>query len=358
MLNVLFTLDYEIHGNGQGSPRDLMLEPTARMLRQFDRHGAKLTVMADVGEILRFRRHAEETGRDDFAYGQIAEQLELAVRTGHDVQLHVHPSYFNAELVDGRWQLDYSEYDLAGLGAERIDEIVRMGKTFLEQLLQPVDPTYACLASRSANWSMQPSADLVAALARNGIRIDTSVFKYGRRAGLVRFDYRHAHSALVPWRIDPADVCRASPRGELLEIPIYAENRRLHRFASATRVQRALQTRRHPVPGSVPANGNGAGATLSAGARARRAVKLLAGRHAWKLDFNQCSARQLIAGLERARRRYDRPGRTLPVVLIGHSKLFTERNERLLEPFLEHVSGHPERFRYAVFRDSLKSIAP
>jgi hypothetical protein len=356
VLDVLFTLDYEIHGNGQGSPRELMLEPTARMLRQFDRHGAKLTVMADVGEILRFRRHMEETGRDDFAYAAIAEQLKLVVRTGHDVQLHVHPAYFNAELVDGRWKLDYSEYDLAGLGSERIDEIVRTGKTFLEELLQPAGPGYACLASRSANWSMQPSPDLVAALTRNGIRIDTSVFKYGRRTGLVQFDYRHAHSALVPWRIDPADVCRAHPDGELLEFPIYAENRPIHRFASVNRVHRALQTRRHPLPPGVSAKE--AAPTVSARVRARRLAELLTGRHAWKLDFNQCSGRQLIAGLERGRRRYDRADRTLPVVLIGHSKLFTRRNERLLEPFLEHVSAHPERFRYAGFRDSLRNVAP
>jgi hypothetical protein len=357
LLHVLFTLDYEIHGNGEGSPHRLMLEPTGRMLRQFDRHGAKLSVMADVGEILRFRRHAEETGSDDFAYGAIVEQLRDAVCTGHDVQLHVHPSYFNAELVDGRWQLDYTEYDLAALGPKRIDEIVRTGKAFLEELLRPVDPSYGCLASRSANWSMQPSPDLVGALARNGIRIDTSVFKYGRRDGLVKFDYRDAHSALVPWRVDPADVCRAAPDGEVLEFPIYAENRRLHGFLSANRVHRALLTRRHPVPVGSPRNGNGAAPAVSTLARARRAVGVLAGRHAWKLDFNQCSGRQLIAGLERARRRYDRPDRTLPVILIGHSKLFTRRNERVLEPFLEHVSSHPERFRYATFGDSLESVA-
>ena len=59
---VIFTLDYEIHGNGHGSPRDLMVEPTERMMAQFDRHGAKLTVMADVAEILRFKRHLEEAG--------------------------------------------------------------------------------------------------------------------------------------------------------------------------------------------------------------------------------------------------------------------------------------------------------
>ena len=64
---VIFTLDYEIHGNGRGSPRKLMLEPTERMLALFDRYGARLTVMADVAEILRFKRLIEpRTGFSPF----------------------------------------------------------------------------------------------------------------------------------------------------------------------------------------------------------------------------------------------------------------------------------------------------
>jgi hypothetical protein len=354
VLEIILTLDYEVHGNGDGSPRALMLEPTARMLRQFDDHGAKLTVMADIGEILRFRRHARETGSDDFAYHAIADQLRTVVATGHDVQLHVHPAYFNAELVDDRWRLDYSEYDLAGLDFERIDAIVRTGKTYLEKLLRPVDASYACIASRSANWSMQPSPNLVRALLDNGIRIDTSVFKYGRRAGMVRFDYSHAHSELVPWRVDASDVCRADPQGELLEFPIYSESRPIHRFVSATRVYRAAQSRLHGVPSGGRAAANGAGPRPSPW---RRATGLLIGRHAWKLDFNQCSGRQLIAGLERAARRHDSPERTLPVVLIGHSKLFTKLNQRMLEPFFRHVTRHPDRYRFSTFRDALESVS-
>jgi hypothetical protein len=356
MLQVLFTLDYEIHGNGQGSPARLMVEPTARMLRQFDRHGAKLTVMADIGEILRFRRHAEETGRDEFSYREIEDQLRTAVRTGHDVQFHVHPSYFNAIPVESGWQQDYSEYDVARLSFDRIDEILRTGESYLEDLLEPVDPSYRCVAFRAANWSMHPSPNIVRALVRNGIRIDSSVFKGGRREGMVQFDYRNAHSAVIPWRVDPADVCRAKPDGELIEVPIYTESRHLHHFVSANRIYRAAQGRLHPLPSEGLALA-GAGHEASSSKRMRRALAVLTDRHAWKLDFNQCSGRQLIAALERVSKRYDAPDRTLPVVLIGHSKTYTKLNERLLEPFLEHVAGRPDRFRFATFRDTLDTLA-
>ena len=280
------------------------------------------------------------------------------MRTGHDVQLHVHPAYFNAQLVGDRWALDYAEYDLARLSLERIDAIVRSGKTYLEQLLRPVEASYACVASRSANWSMHPSPNVVRALVGNGIQIDTSVFKYGRRAGAVQFDYRDAHSQLVPWRVDHADVCRADPEGELLEFPIYSEHRRIHGFISANRVHRAIQSRLHPLPTAEFETGNGDSSDRDSAGRLRRALALVTARHAWKLDFNQCSGHQLIAGLERAARRYDAAKRTLPVVLIGHSKLFTGLNQRQLEPFLEYVTDHPERYRFATLRESFEHLSP
>src|SRR5438128_11445642 len=96
---VIFTLDYEIHGNGHGSPRKLMVEPTERMLALFDRYGARLTVMADVAEILRFERHVEETARDLSDYQAIRNQLRKAVRIGHDVQLYLQSSYYGSRCV-------------------------------------------------------------------------------------------------------------------------------------------------------------------------------------------------------------------------------------------------------------------
>src|SRR5262249_59510414 len=127
MLQVLFTLDYEIHGNGEGCPHELMVEPTVRLLNLFDDFGAKLTIMADVGEILKFKEYAEQHGKDAFHYSAIVAQLQDAVRRGHDVQLHLHPSYFNAKHDGHRWAQDWSEYNFAALSEERLNHLVRVG---------------------------------------------------------------------------------------------------------------------------------------------------------------------------------------------------------------------------------------
>ena len=67
MMNLIFTLDYEIHGNGDGSPYELMVEPTYRLMDLLEKYNGKLTILADVAEILCFKRYYEETGEDKLA---------------------------------------------------------------------------------------------------------------------------------------------------------------------------------------------------------------------------------------------------------------------------------------------------
>jgi hypothetical protein len=352
MLNVIFTLDYEIHGNGDGSPLNLMVEPTARLLDLFHRHGAKLTIMADVAEILKFREYRDKFGRDDFHYEAIVTQLRDAIARGHDVQLHLHCSYFNARFEDGKWQQDWSEYNFAGLSEGRMDEVLRVGKNFLQEQLQTVDPAYRCYVFRAANWAVSPSRNIVRGLTRHGFEIDTSVFKYGRRDGPVSFDYSHAPSNLVPWYADEDDICRENKASPLLEVPIYSESRWIGAFISPSRIYRVASSRNHrfktkPVD-AAPRNGDRRPTrkcvdTLSAAFR----------NHAWKADFNQCSGKQLIRAVIRAEKRYASQFKELPFVLIGHSKLFTHYNEQDLRSFIKFVADEPGRFRFGVFGNSV-----
>jgi hypothetical protein len=344
MLNVIFTLDYEIHGNGEGDPEVLMVGPTDRMLGQFDRYGAKLTIMAEVAEILKFREHRDTTGRDQFHYQAIASQLCRAIRGGHDVQLHLHPSYCTAHYEHGHWVQELSEYNTAQLPPARLNEVILSGKNYLEDLLKPVNPAYECVAFRAGNWAVQPSHNLVRALLENGFRFDTSVFKYGRRTGCVHFDYSNAHSATSPWPVDERDICRRDAAGKLIEVPIYSESRWIGHFLTPARLYRAYLSRRHPF--KVQADrarqiNNNSG---SEGGGISGAVRRALSRHAWKADFNQCSGKQLIRALERAEANHQGGAGTF--VLIGHSKLFTKYNQQSIQPFLAFVADHPERFQF------------
>ncbi len=351
MLRIIFTLDYEIHGNGDGNPNDLMIEPTDRLLRLCDEYGAKLTIMADVAEILKFKEYKDQYGRDDYCYDAIVDQLRRAIKSGHDVQMHIHSGYFNAMHKNGCWIQDWSEYNFAGLSFERMDWMVMVCKQFLDSLLRPVDPIYRCIAFRAPNWSVSPSKNVVRALVNNDIKIDTSIFKYGYRNDIVAFDYSRAYSQIVPWRAQEDDICSRDDNSRLWELPIYSEKRWIGAFLTSNRIYRALISWRHQVRSkdrhSTPKD--------NAALHMRKGVWMdsVFQRHAWKADFNQCMSKQLINALQRASDKYDRQkDRMLPFVLIGHSKLFTKRNERSLTAFLVHCARHPDKFEF----DNLSEI--
>lgn len=349
MYKVLFTSDHEIHGSGMGSPKELVVDPTTHMLDTFDRWGAKLTIMADMGEILRFKDWADRTGEDRFHWNEIAAQLQRAVRTGHDAQLHVHSSYFNATWDESKqyWKQDYAEYDLANLSYERVRAMIHEGKRVLEETCRVAKPDYACFAFRAANWSMHPSPNIVRALVDEGFRIDTSVWKYGLYDDLVKFDYTRAHSDLVPWPVDADDVCRRDPQGKLFEFPIYTEQQPIWVFLTPNRVYRVIAQRLNPLPAADEPTGE----RRSLAAKLLRKAKKVVLPQPWKMDFNQCTGKQLIAGLERVEKRYGHPEAPLPFVLIGHSKTWNDHNARSLRPFLEFVAAHPDRFSFGTFAD-------
>jgi len=350
MLKAIFTLDYEIHGNGDGCPYALMVEPTDRLLRQFERYGAKLTIMADVAEIMKFKEYAMRSGSDDFYYTRIVDQLREAVRRGHDVQLHMHASYFNAHYQNGRWLQDWSEYNFATLKPNRMADMLQKGKKFLEDILRPVKSSYRCYVFRAGNWAMTPSQNAVKALVKNGFAIDTSVFKYGQRSGIVNFDYSSAHSQLRPWRVSGEDICKRDPHGRLLEFPIYSERRRIGAFLSLQRFYRIWVGRRHRLKIGFGNNYVGNGGPRQQSGSSNGTSPFL-GRYAWKADFNQCTGKQLIRALERAMAGSANASVDLPFVLIGHSKLFTQLNQRTLRPFLAYVAQRSDCVGFGTFGD-------
>jgi hypothetical protein len=304
--------------------------------------------MADVAEILRFKEYASDVGTDKFHSQEIERQLQDAIHRGHDVQLHIHPSYFGAHWNTDRWAQNLAEYDFATLPRQRMDSMIGFCKEYLESLLKPVNSNYRCDVFRAANWSVCPSSNVVKALLDNGIRIDTSVFKYGRRTGRVRFDYSSAVSALVPWRVNANDICTHDESGQLWEFPIYAELRRISAFATPQRVHRAIVSRYHRLS---DAPSDMARAPELRGAFPSATWRDLFGAYAWKADFNQCSGRQLMATIKRANVLFATKTRSLPFVLIGHSKLFSRLNEWSLRPFLAYIRKYPHMYKFGTFGD-------
>lgn len=329
MLDLIFTLDYEIHGNGDGSPYDLMVEPTNRLMDLLEKYGFKLTIHADVAEILCFKKYFEETGEDKFFYKDIEKQLQEAIKRGHDVQLHIHSSYFKSVYNGKSWEQCWDEYNMAALSYERIDEMVKISKHYLETLLKPINSDYVCHAFRAANWSMMPTVNIYRALVHNGIDIDTSVYKGGRQKGNVDYDYTTAYSAIYPYQASEKDINDFDPVGELTEYPIYTEMRYFWSFISFIRLFRMVRAKFH----KHTLNENAQKQVEKSDNPKKLSLKSFFVKNPWKLDFNQATGRQLIKALKRIKRKY-KSDNVIPVVLIGHSKTFVQYNQQTLEKFL------------------------
>jgi hypothetical protein len=325
MIGLLFTLDYEIYGTGTGDPEALMVRPTERLLSLLDRFGARLTIMAEVAEILAFKR--EQTFRPVAA--AIEDQLRAAVARGHDVQLHLHTAWFNARLDGRRWRLDSSEYALAGLPPARISSYLRQGKEYLEGLLRPVRPDYRCVAFRAGNWLIQPAAEVIAALESNGFRHDTTVFKHGwGSAGPYVLDFRSAHDEMLSWVVDPEDVNRPADRRGLREVPIFCRRVLLPAMLTPRRLSMQRRLRRRI---------DAAGAHEPLGLGNGRPVNRLRLYYPRKFDFCRMTFGEMRSYLRHALARSQGAEALVPVVAIGHSTELDD--DRHLGRFLDHVDS-------------------
>src|SRR5277367_1637817 len=172
VIECIFSLDYEIYGDGSGSLRDLVVDPTARLLEIFDKWGVRFVNFVEVSEF-----EAIEAAGSDSAVQLVNQQVRGMRRSGHEIALHLHPQWYNARFERGRWQLDYSEYNVCNLPQIRIAEIADRAVAHLKYMVD--DPQFAPISFRAGNWLFQPTETAARELSRKGIRIDSSVFKGG-----------------------------------------------------------------------------------------------------------------------------------------------------------------------------------
>ena len=332
-----FTLDYEIHGNGDGDPMELMVEPTGRLMNLLEKYNQRLTIMADVAEILCFKRYLAETGRDDYHVGEIEEQLRDAIRRGHEVQLHIHSSYFKAVHNGHSFDQCIDEYNMAALPIERIDEMVTECIAYLENLLRPVKKDYKVWLFRAANWSMMPTENLYKVLVKHGITHDTSVFKGGVQGGNVCYDYREAYDNLFAYPASAKNINERDEKGELIELPIYTEMRPFWDFITPIRVFRMIRAKLHRHKKSTVKTAESANADKNDNRHV--SLKSFFRLSPLKMDFNQVNSRGLKRMMRNIMRR-STDKEHVDVVLIGHAKTFVPYNEKTLEPFLKWYDSY------------------
>lgn len=220
-IGLVFTNDWELYGDGSGDFWEVQYNPMVEMLSLMDKYKAKMTIMAEVGQQIAFKS-IHDSDPNSKQITQSWEELILkAINTNHDVQLHIHPQWFDAEYFDGKWHLKNENWAIGKLEENAITNMIISGKSYLENLIQPHKPTYSCNCFRAGAYYIEPSKIVLKVLKESGFICDTSVTQGMISEGY--FDYRKAHSNVLPYFVDKDVKFASSTEEAIAEFPIYSK---------------------------------------------------------------------------------------------------------------------------------------
>jgi hypothetical protein len=350
---IIITLDYELPTAGQGDVRRHMIDPARALMDVCEGHGAKLTIMVELGELWAFEKSENAGFREHLGYDpavEIRSQLVEAIRRGHDVQLHLHPQWINARWRGTCWDLDYLHYHLTDFKDDDMVSILRSGKKDLEVLLHPHCLSYECLGFRAGHWNTQPSDRYLAALRAAGLKSDTSVFKWGyANNAAAKFDYRYAFSNVHAWYTQVDDINQASLEREIIEVPIASELVRFFSMLTPKRIWLARKYLREDLQISSAIR-NGSGRQSEPQGLICKINKLFHWRPR-KLDFCKLTAREMLTMVNNLIKQCENQQSLLPIplVMIGHSKWVGA--EKVLGVFLRKVRKRfGEMIQFSTYR--------
>lgn len=314
MIECIFTVDYEIYGNGEGTLRELVYEPAEKLKAVFRKCNARCVIFVEAAEL-----EIIGSERADPAIDLVERQIREFHGEGFEVGLHLHPQWYNARYDDAQWQLDYDEYNLCRLSPERIDQIIDRSIAYLRKVLG--EPGYNPLSFRAGNWLLQPTGAAAKSLAGHGIKIDSSVFKGGLQHQY-DLDYRGSRKNGYFWAFSE-DVNVPDPRGILIEIPTFTKMVPTWKMFTAKRI--GLQQK-------GPAKIQHRQKRL---ARLRDFSRI---RYPMKLDFCRLTLKELVGMLDEEKEKDQKnPEVFRPIVAIGHTKNLIDLET--IESFLSHLRG-------------------
>ena len=213
-IHLAFVDDWELSGNGSGDIRALQFEPMRKLVEIYGRHGIRGSFNAEVMQQLAFRQFEDSHAE----LGPLADEWDTLVQEtygkGHDIQLHIHPQWNNAQYQDGKWKLT-ADWSILNYPPEDAYRMMFAGKQYLEKLLRAINPNYRVISFRSGSWCIAPSPHMLNLLVRLGIVFDMSIVggvHYDTKN--IQLDYRNCEEEFLPYFPDMTDARKVSNQPE------------------------------------------------------------------------------------------------------------------------------------------------
>jgi len=355
-MDLIITIDYELYGDGSGDVFETMINPTDDFLECCKKHQIRSTVFFEVIEYLKIKEEWEKGNAMGYRTNPaeaIKNQIIGAFREGHDIQLHIHPQWVNATYDEKGWRVDNRYWRLPQVPLTPdddfplgLEELIKLGKKTIEDILVPVDSSYTCNIFRAGGFNIYPSDQIIPILRRNGFVADSSVFPGAyEQAGLSSFDYRNISNNIPFWWIDNS-VTEISPSSrDFVEIPVFAKKMIRIKKYDQNRIKIALRNKKsnlHKIKGKVSKENQGI----------FQKVGYFFKKEALTWDYCLFSTGKMNQYLKLAERIAAQSDSSFhPFVLVGHSKEFL-----LPATFESFLMRHRAKLNFITLHDAVKKI--
>jgi len=223
----ILTIDYELFlGNQTGTVEKCMTQPTYELVEILDINNSKMTVFWDILHYYRLTELENEHPKLKKDKQLIDEQISFLISKGHDIQLHLHPHWIDAEYRESQWNFKYDRFSLHTLSEEenpeKIDTIVgciTITKQLMEKMIRDYAPGYNVTAFRAGGYLIEPFAKLMKAFEHNNIYVDSSILPGMRNDNPVNgYDFRNYPTYYhYNFSYSPSEF---SKNGKFIEFPV------------------------------------------------------------------------------------------------------------------------------------------
>ena len=345
---LIFSLDYELFGDGSGDVEREQIKPTDRLLDIFSAYGAKLTVMFEYGQYLAYEKFSKENTKFKDANEAIEKQLINLVKNGHDIQLHYHAQWRDAvyDAQAKQFNLNLNNVDISHLEYEEIVQVLKEGKCFLETLLKPYKPDYECVAFRAGSWAVKNEHRLVRALQASGFKLDSSVVPNARfESEYVNFEYKNSPHQYHYWYCED-DLSTSVSNGTIIELPIYTKKSPIaflkylnRKYTLSRKIVKTLYSQKiSEVDFSLYGK-----------------IKRVLTRDYYMADINTMDYKTLIAMVEDVILNDTSTRKVIPLMFIGHSKVSYYLDD--LKLFFEYLEqNYQEKLEYWNLQETVVNL--
>lgn len=334
MINIILTLDYEIYGSGSGSVLNQMLYPTHSLLKICDKFEVPMNIMLEVTEYQKFKEFDKELSKD-LGYSPselIKSQISSAYNRGHDVQLHTHPQWMDAQYSDKKWIIKEPQRSIVDLSDKEAIDFLDNSKSELELLMRQVDLNYKCTAMRLTNlpWVEAPKKAIQAMISSN-IKI-------------------HSFATSNSSKNNERGYWSLNPKNGIYEVPVFSVNMVKYKSYTFRRILAALKMftmGRASVSHSYHINPS----------KTDLIGDFFKSEYPVKWDFSKQSSKEMIKFLEVALEKFNYNELEIPLVMVGHSKDFFYPEE--LSTFLSMVKNNKDYndiVKFTTFTNFVKEI--